>query len=370
MLDPCIEQITSGNIHQVEPGSLLSNPQALALQVNTGLKEFMARTVNEFPGNIPLEAARALVSEIAHYEIDRPLYSVHPFRYVPVPELPEAGYERTAESTVTSALENARYMRERFGDVTFASQGPNQRRLREVTWFAPVDRDYHLNIRGGSGAGTFSIDFGLGVIDYNKKVPKYKELWRTGIDTAISGDALAARFIRTGTAIKEGRESFKGQSFDRFYKQHGILPQRLLGLVGLYFMRELEPDHAFALTTEGARRFSSLKHSKGGCDYTKIFGSLGFQAIGDKNWLAITDFENGFYAALEASDNRKAAEDTLNLALESLKTMITVDPLQKGLGPLFEICSDDSPNVISRELKVVQTRRERRRVTRRKHDRH
>lgn len=324
----------------------------------------MAKIVNRFPGGVTMDTARDLVSEIAHYEIDLPLYSVHPFRYLPVPDLPEAGFSATAEASVHSALENARYMRERFGDVTFAAQGSHQRRLHQVTWIAPLDRDYHINVRGGSGAGTFSIDFGLGVIDYHREVPKYKELWRTGIDTVHSDEILAARFIRTGTGIKDGKNSFKGESFDKFYKKYGLLPQRLLGLVGLYFMRELEPAYAFALTTEGARTLSSLNHSKGGCDYTKIFSCLGFRTTSDRNWLAIPDFENGFYEALEESYTREDAEDSVDLAIEALKKMVTVESLEEKTGPLFEICSDDSEEVVSREVASARQRHERFRLLR------
>ena len=346
--------ITPGNVNIFEPSSLLANQGALDSSISSSLKKYFATTVNMQPGEVSAETARELVSGIARYEVDRPLYSVKPFRYLPLPTIAEMGIEGTAEASVRSAVGNMTYMQDRFGQDVFAAELPKPRSVRAYVWSAALDDDYEIRVRGGSGAGTFSIDFGLGAIDRHDGAYKYKELWRAGVDTMHIDDKMGARFVRTGSGVKEGKESFKGRAFDEFYQRYKIMPQQLLGFVGLYHMRELEPDFALALTTEGAMKLSTLKNSKGGCDYDGIFEHIGFQESTDPHWRVIPDFNRGFYKAISDHVERRRQHDTLHLTQEALKNMQLVDPHKPDIGRLYEPCSDDSKGTLKLEIEAAR----------------
>lgn len=349
-------EISPANVHSRDPQSLLAPHQGeLSPAINGGLKRYIANLVNGSPGNLSFGAVAELAVGIGEYEAENPLFSATPFRYACLPDLPELGVRFTGEATIKSATKNMRYMQERFGVETFAAEAPNPRSTRALTWVAPIDDDYQLHVRGASGAGTFSIDFGLGVIDYEKRTPKYKELWRAGVDTVETESSLGARFIRTGAGIKPGDE-LKSQAFDTFRKRHKILPQRLLGILGLYFMRELEPDYAVALTSEGARRYSTLGRSKGHCDYDGIFQDIGFEPTADSKWLAIGDFTEGFYKAITRARVKRREESVLATAAEALQSMKQLNQDQEDR-PLFEFCSDERREVIEREVAVVLRQR-------------
>lgn len=360
MSDATSGEISTHNVHDFDPRSALTPFQTLKPEIAGGLKQFFVSLARSLPGAVAAETATELISGVADYEMTLPLYSAQPFRYAALPNLPAQGLERTAESTARSAISNMYYMQERFGVETFAADPENapRRNTRLIEWVAPIDEDYQLRARGGSGAGTFSIDIGLGVLDYSKNwQPKYKELWRSGIDTSHAGDdVLGARFIRTGSGIKSEHDDFKVRAFDTFRKRHGILPQRLLGLVGLYLMRELEPDYAVALTTVGARRLSTLGRSKGCCDYSGIFANIGFEPSADEFWMEIPDFADGFYKALMKAGIRRREEGILDASLNSLNDMVPLGADQQDKGRLFELCTDDGREVIEREVEVALAR--------------
>jgi hypothetical protein len=246
-------------------------------------------------------------------------------------------------------------MQARFGAEAFAAIGRTPRKTRAIEWLAPIDEDYQLRARGASGAGTFSLDLGLGVVDHRRAYhPTYKELWRSGIDTVEADGQLGVRFIRTGSGVKN-HDEVKSEAFDEFRKRHRILPQRLLGIVGLYLMREFEPDFAVALTNEGARSFSTLGNSKGSCDYSAIFANIGFIPSEDRHWLAVPDFGEGFYDALRRAAVLRSEESVLHTSIEALNTMSSTDPNQAA-GPLFKLCSDTSAQTIAREIAVARSR--------------
>lgn len=352
-----ISEITPGNVRDFDMESL-QNPNSPPLEPTIAgcLKKYFTGAVKGLKGNIQVEEAARLTNGIAEYESHWPLFSVKPFRYPALPELPDQDVHCTANNTVRSACENMDYMRERFGERTFAAELFDVRSVRAVTWVAPIDYDFQLQLRGASGAGTFSIDFGLGYVDRDNehKVPNYKELWRTGVDTAFTDGVFGARFIRTGSAIK-GEDPVKSKAFEEFKMRHAIMPQRLLGIIGLYFMRELEPDYAVALSTEGARAYSTLGRSKGKCDYDGIFGDVGFQPIKDRNWLAIPEFGEGFYDAITQARVRHREERILRDTVESIQNMHTINPNDEhAVGRiLFPVCSDDGKDVIEKEIGVA-----------------
>ncbi len=352
---PSVERgVTHQNVNEFEADRFLPGDGSLHPLVSGGLKGFMKVALGTAPGNIEEEAVRALVGEVADYEQALPIYKAHPFRYASVPRIPDVYEAYSAQDTVASALRNMRFMRERFGDDVFAATNYVRRRERLKSWDVPIDEDYRLRIRGGSGAGTFSVDIGLGVVEERDgRPPKYKELWRAGVDTVQEGETTSARFIRTGSGTKSG-DIAKQQTFTEFRRRHRIMPQRLLGLVGLYFMRELEPDHALALTTQGALRLSTMGRSRSRCDYTGIFTNIGFEPSDDPNWLIIPEFTDGFYEALERSDIMKHEAHRLHVAVEGINglSLDTASPTYGG-SPSFRLCTDERTRTIERELAIA-----------------
>lgn len=193
-------EINPANVRSRDPQSLLAPHQGeLSPAINGGLKKYIANIVNRSPGNLSRDTVAEFVGGVAAYETDNPLFSATPFRYACLPDLPALGVRFSGEDTVKSAIQNMAYMQERFGSTAFAPELPSPRSVRAQTWVAPIDDDYQLHVRGASGAGTFSIDFGLGVIDHSNLTPNYKELWRAGVDTVHSEGSFGARFIRTGS---------------------------------------------------------------------------------------------------------------------------------------------------------------------------
>lgn len=352
-------QITRENVGSVEPNALLPGDTKLRPQVRGGLKQFFRNSIDAAGGSIAIDSAATLVAQIAREDSRHPLCSATPFRYAAPAEIPEYGTECTAEATARAAITNMWFMLERYDGETFAQKVDQWRKGRAVQWRAPIDDNFEIRVRGGSGAGTYSIDFGLGM--WSPDSPwKYNELWRNGIDTVQEADMLGARFIRTGSGIKPDDDK-KQQGFDKFRKTYGILPQRLLALVGLYYMRELHPDYSLAMTTKGACKLSTLNKSSGSCDYTEIFKNVGFAASEDANWLVVREFPEGFFNALDRAKIRRREFDALHAAVGSINNMQAVDATGQELDiePIFTLCTDNSPSTVEREV-ALQTARWRR----------
>ncbi len=346
-----VDGVSHQNLQQFNAATLLPDRPPVDQLVNGGLKRFFNNTLGSMRGGVGAEALHSFVGAVVDYEQDLPIFS--PFRYAGAPRIADLELDGSAETTVVSALSNMRYMIDRFDPEVFAATGYRRRNERAVTWRAPIDDTYEMRIRGGSGAGAFSIDLGIGAIDNTRSRPSYKELWRTGIDTIHAAGAMGARFIRTGSGIKHG-DTAKEKAFDDFRQRHRILPQRLLGLTSLYLMRELEPDYVLALSTEGAKRLSSLNHSKSPCDYTGIFTDIGFQPSDDPNWLVINDFPDNFYAALERAGIKKHEGHRLHEAVQSVNSMdLATGGSTSTASRLFRLCTDESRQTLERELAVA-----------------
>jgi hypothetical protein len=101
------------------------------------------------------------------------------------------------QSAFSQGSENAQFMISLMGMDFFlpSSQDPLVRKNLMLAELPGTD--LYLSCKGGSGAGTFSLDFAIGVLKDNKtKVGG--ELWRTGIDTEKTLDGRNVRIIRTG----------------------------------------------------------------------------------------------------------------------------------------------------------------------------
>ncbi len=132
-----------------------------------------------------------------------------------------------------------------------------------------------------------------------------------------------------------------------------MLPGRLLGLIGLYAMRELQPDYAIALTTQGGKDLSTLGRSKGTCDYSGIFANIGFQPSDNPHWLVSDDFDNGFYESLERANLRRNEVDLLNAAVTSINSSHPIIGTPLSIEPYslpIHLCSDRSIPAFERDL--------------------
>jgi hypothetical protein len=208
-------------------------------------------------------------------------------------------------------------------------------------------------MRGASGDSTVSFNFALGVTRETPHGKRFNELWRTGFDTEeLEEGRLGTRFILTASGVKTG-DSDKAEAFKRFRKMSGLMPQRLLGLVGLYAMRELKPSYAVALSLDGAINLSSLGKSRGICDYDGIFRDVGFRDYGrDSNWLSIPHFDNsGFGDALYRANLNSHEVETLDMVVHGLRQPRAITPNgEVRLNPPTELCSDNDPSAIEQEL--------------------
>ncbi|HYF97046.1 MAG TPA: hypothetical protein VD947_03335, partial [Patescibacteria group bacterium] len=130
--------------------------------------------------------------------------------------------------------------------------------------------------------------------------------------------------------------------------------QRLLGLTGLYLMREIEPDYAAAPTVQGALQFTTLGKSKGRCDYTSIFNSIGFQPNKDPFWLTIEDFEEGFYDALDMAKIRRNEADILHETVSAVNNLQIVGENKDSPSKLpIRLCENEDRAMIEREISVL-----------------
>ncbi len=236
------------------------------------------------------EPALKLLDDL-HEVTDLPdFFKSRSFNYISEEEDPVIAFSR--------ASHNARYLISLVGQDFFASKDKE----RATIFKAPIaDTKFFLSCKGGSGAGTFSLDFAIG-IDWGQPFNKTSgELWRTGIDTETedSAGSLATRIIRTGSAVKKDVDKIKGYS--EFRKKFKISPQRCLAFLAMYVAHSLGAHELRALSTPGALRLSSLAKSKEAYDYSQLFEGVGF-AVGDnENWLEVPDLQNDFYRALETT---------------------------------------------------------------------
>ncbi len=310
------------------------------------LKAFAKSAIQSQKGGLDQEVMGEFLTTVVAAETEgHGLLKSRAFRYPGVSDIPEFGTERTANNTVASATGNASFMISYAGVESFLA-GDERRKTRAVEHIIDID-DYVLKIRGGSGAGCFSLDLGLGF----NATTRYNELWRTGFDTEHHGDVMGARIIRTGSGVKPD-DTPKKDRFDQFRKDFGIMPQRLLGLTSLYMMREMNPDYLLALSTEGGKRLSTLGRSKGGCDYSAIFRNIGFQDSPDPYYLAGGAGSEAFFDTLERANITRREANTLDQVLSTVQETMSAHEAQGGTSIHVELCSQQDSATLERELAI------------------
>ncbi|HSW36941.1 MAG TPA: hypothetical protein VLG37_01070 [Candidatus Saccharimonadales bacterium] len=293
-----------------QPGRLLTpreaRQQVRAYAVQAGINPeicegFSYYLVDKFgvDNSRTLEVGTRLMEAVAQLVDNTTIYKARSFNYLPTSDdLPEVA---------SQAFRNAQFMVDVFGVPMFAAH-PNIAGQPGGVYKAPLGDDgLYLSCKGGSGSGTFSLDFAIGAYrerpyDYGVGIHNTRgEIWRMGVDTMLdpSGQRIL-RIIRTGSGIgiNPDADSVKEEQFKAYRREYGLLPQRALAFLALYIAYDLGMDSAAALSTEGAIEISTLGRSKGICDYNGIFNGVGFGASSNPNWLGVDNLQATFYDRL------------------------------------------------------------------------
>lgn len=200
-------------------------------------------------------------------------------------------------------LMNMSFLIEVFG-MDFFARSLERSKNRKMFYQVPIEgTGCYLSCKGGSGAGTFSVDFAIGI---DKGQSKYisGELWRLGFDTYMEpGGARVGRIIKSGSGVSKKKDGYdeKSEAFHSFLKETGILPQRALGFLTLYVMQDLGLNAARSVALETARnKKMSLNPGAGiNFDYDKYACGLGFQDGSEDGWHQVDDLQaGGLYRAL------------------------------------------------------------------------
>ncbi|MCA9341392.1 hypothetical protein KC952_02575 [Candidatus Saccharibacteria bacterium] len=217
---------------------------------------------------------------------------------------------------------------------------------------APIDDEFAVAVKGGSGAGTFSLDIAL---EYNKygdgrdSLNPSHELWRTGIDTAeLNNNESAIRIIRTGSGIKPD-DSVKPGKITEFKKRYNTTPPRVLTFLAAHVMLAMRGDTGLALSSYGAETLSSLKKSnnRARTRYSEIHEGIGF--IGNYNpyWHSMSDLPNNFYDQIVAQNDSEPGiqpheRHIIDLAIDAFNSLKNTENNPFRL----KLCTDDPQSVV------------------------
>lgn len=199
---------------------------------------------------------------------------------------------------MAEAADNAQYWLNTLGPQFFTES----EEAKDNYFRGSIGDGFSITAKGGSGAGTFSLDLAIEsdrADDIRDKLFPSHELWRVGIDTATvktdEGAKRIGRIIRTGSGVKPGDKQ-KESEFRHFRSQFGTLPQRALTYIAAQLMYDQDFHHGLALSTAGALELSSLKKSRGlRTTYSDLHRTMGFQAHHNQHWLAVHNIQNRFY---------------------------------------------------------------------------
>ncbi len=155
-----------------------------------------------------------------------------------------------------------------------------------------------LGVKGGSGAGSFSVDIAVGKIQRNDFRHMRGEMWRVGVDSTKTDGVVRSRVIKLGSAMttnKNGNEEKRALSRE-FLNTYRISIPRAMAALALLAAHSIKGAEQLQLVTQ--RTFSEPKftgHSGLGVkfDYVRLFSELGFDAPLDK--AAVMTFPNEPY---------------------------------------------------------------------------
>lgn len=214
------------------------------------------------------------------------------------------------------ALGNAQFMVGVFG-TDFFSRNERSPLKRKTFFKAQIpDSNFYLSVKGGSGAGTFSVDFAIGVHKEHNWENTLGEIWRTGIDTETLADGKrGVRIIRTGGGVRH--ESAKEAKFEEFKDHFKMPPARALSLMVVNYAQTVDPGRISALSTLGARTLSTLPNTPHSYDYSRLFRHLGF--IEEENGLWLEKPADQLIYWLQPGRREKAGYERIQTAVGNLR---------------------------------------------------
>lgn len=250
-----------------------------------------------------------------------------------------------ARECFTQILENAKFWIQRFG-IDFFSRNEYDRRERGQIMRSKIDDDFYLSCKGGSGMGTFSLDFAIGLSQHYHNLPS-GEVWRMGVDTQATSKGTAMRIIRTGSAIKGSQANIeeKTAKYALFKKRYGLTPPRALAFLAMYIGKDLNVDEICAISSEGInnRQLSLGSVGRIQFDYTSHFKSVGFFEATDSNWLTMGNPATNFYSSLQTTATdpnglRAHETDGMDTILKAFRGLKGID--KKGM--TLTVCADQT----------------------------
>lgn len=206
------------------------------------------------------------------------------------------------ETVLSQATKNAQYFVDLMGVEFFKPHELNKQYRRDSYMSAQIPgTDFYLYLEGGRGAGTFSLNFVLGY--YDPRASGAAGLWDATLDTD-GNQKLGCRIIETkgrkGLKIPKSHEQL---TYRTFCKQVGIKPERALAFLLTCIAYNLGAHTISVLSTEGAKKLSTLGNSPQAFNYSEFFKSVGFQdATSNPNWLEIPNLQHQFYASTTCDD--------------------------------------------------------------------
>lgn len=252
------------------------------------------------------------------------------------------------EPLATQAISNARYLTGLFGPEFF-EEHPKDHRKRNTFFRAPIDSDFYLSCKGGSGSGTFSVDFAIG-FDPHQRRTLGGELWRLGMDTGFSQPSgqRDARIIRTGSAMRPTLPDWekKKNAYDIFIKRYGIRPSRALSFLAMFAAHEMPGiKNIRAISYDGVRN-GEITHLKNRrviyFDYSSHFQECGLTLSENPHWLCVGNSPEAFYDAI--TTNPAQQEGLRKRELAGLDRLVNVfrdlQDIQSGAPMPLSICSD------------------------------
>lgn len=195
--------------------------------------EFAIRKGLIHPDNIRqgTEQMQYFLEQLSHLTKGINFYKSNALRYI---------YEgEKLKECLCQILANGKFWIEKFG-IEFFARNHDYSKARAEFMKSSIDDEFYLSCKGGSGIGTFSLDFAIGIEKGQKAMPT-KEIWRMGIDTQETKDRTSLRIIRTGGALKKTHVDYekKYNKSNVFKKLYGISPPRALAFIAMYIGKDL-----------------------------------------------------------------------------------------------------------------------------------
>jgi len=342
----------SAGIYLVQASGIIGLDRNLA----RGLGDFIAKRDKENSEASRMDIAiLALNSLTAFTKITEavPLAKATSFNYLPIHS------RKPIDEQISSALDNAQEHIDTYGIDTFRHGAP--RAYHRAPF--PDSSGYSIAAKGGSGAGTFSIDL---AIEYNKfeddrdYLKPSHELWRTGLDIYRDDQGNThGRIIRTGGGVK-AHDTIKQDKFNTFLREYRTTPQRILTYLGAHLIHDQYRTNALALSSYGAHELSSLNKSQSAkpTPYSAIHEQSGFVKSYNEYWHLAPDIRNTFYDLFVSQNEvdagiRPHEYRPCDIAVTAFNAMTNYP---EGSAFPVKLCSNDDPNVVESAMRAFMSK--------------